>query len=377
MTSPENQTDSLAQPLLNRDGSQVVKAVALILMFVHHFFTIPRLWIDGIEYPFIEKIAFHFVYPTRICVPMFCFLTGYAYFFNKQKTLAYSLRKDSDILVGYWLIFFPFALLAVILTDFHYTGSVFIREMFALTYPSMFFCWYVHFYLVFMLLMPLYARTLTQNIHLNLLLALIVIPSALTIVQSKVCPHLPYSEVVVDSLRLWLPNVLIGTICAQHQLLDRLHRLYQKYVGKRKIGLVACALALLCLPMGRVVMPDFTISLHRIPRLGLILSFPISFDVVYTPLFILCLLILWQRFRWQPLQTVIFQLGKYSMMMWFIHCLFFGICKNIFQPVLYFPRHPLLVTIWGLFLCYLLAVPAQYLTNKLNALKNRYLFRSS
>ena len=52
-----------------------------------------------------------------------------------------------------------------------------------------------------------------------------------------------------------------------------------------------------------------------------------------------------------------FQLvGRYSLLMWFIHCIFFNNCKDIFQPILYWPRNPILVLLWGISICYILVL---------------------
>ena len=34
-----------------------------------------------------------------------------------------------------------------------------------------------------------------------------------------------------------------------------------------------------------------------------------------------------------------------------VSCIFYNNCKDIFQPILYFPKNPLLVTAWGLLMC--------------------------
>ena len=41
-------------------------------------------------------------------------------------------------------------------------------------------------------------------------------------------------------------------------------------------------------------------------------------------------------------------IGKYSMYMWYLHCIFFNNSQAFFKPVLYAPRVPVLVLIWGL-----------------------------
>ena len=89
--------ENLGKPYFDKHTTNVIKGIALIMMFIHHSFTIPEHWLEGIEYPFIEKIAPYFLQPFLLCVSIFCFITGYFYAFNKNRTFNYSLKKISDI----------------------------------------------------------------------------------------------------------------------------------------------------------------------------------------------------------------------------------------------------------------------------------------
>ena len=65
-----------------RDISGAIKGIALILMFIHHFFTFPEWIICGIDYPWIRTFAIQFGAPTKLCVALFAFLTGYFHAFS-------------------------------------------------------------------------------------------------------------------------------------------------------------------------------------------------------------------------------------------------------------------------------------------------------
>lgn len=80
---------SFAKPYFNQRTTLVIKGIALVLMFIHHFFTFPDWWIDGIDYPNIQKMSTYLCWPLKICVPIFCFITGYVYVFNKRKNFKY------------------------------------------------------------------------------------------------------------------------------------------------------------------------------------------------------------------------------------------------------------------------------------------------
>ena len=108
-------------PYFDKDTSNILKGIALIMMFIHHFYTFPTWWLEGISYPLIERLSPYFCAPFQLCVPIFCFLTGYFYFYNKNKSYKYSLKKITDILISYWCVFFVFAIIAVLCLDYQYT----------------------------------------------------------------------------------------------------------------------------------------------------------------------------------------------------------------------------------------------------------------
>ena len=73
---------------------------------------------------------------------------------------------------------------------------------------------------------------------------------------------------------------------------------------------------------------------------------------------------------------IIGNIGKQSMLMWFIHCVFFNMCGKVFKPILYLPHNPILVLIWGLFICYVFAIILRIFINALyKLLELRYNLR--
>lgn len=75
----EKNQSNLVQSFIERDETNIIKGIAIVFMFIHHFFTIPSLWISDIYNlaPFSECF--------KICVPIFAFLTGYFYFLPVKK----------------------------------------------------------------------------------------------------------------------------------------------------------------------------------------------------------------------------------------------------------------------------------------------------
>ena len=364
------------QPYFNRQATAVIKGIALIMMFLHHFFTFPEWWVADVSYPLLAKTALILRQPFKMCVPVFCFLTGYFYYFNSRKTFSYSLQKITDLLLSYWFVFLPYAVIAAVLVQ-PYTPLILFKEVFALPpRPAMAFCWYVPFYCLVMLLMPLMAKLLSGNIAVSLLLALVVIPYPFQIIAGLTENSSSLLELSYN-LGHWLPCVLIGYLFAQHDLFEKLERLNRKAIRSDALNGVLWLLIALLMPMGRWLDPKIDIRFvvlhgpHTSPNLS------IHFDCLFAALFIYAVVNLTKLLPLRFGKSVLAQIGKQSMLMWFLSCIFYGCCRSYFQPLLYFPRNPVLVLLWGLLLCWLVASALDFALKRVLKWKNRLLFKQA
>ena len=73
-----------AGPYFSKETTNIIKGVAIILMFFHHFWGFPN-WIlpeyGGSAYENLSFLRF----PLKICVLIFCSLSGYFYYFSRKK----------------------------------------------------------------------------------------------------------------------------------------------------------------------------------------------------------------------------------------------------------------------------------------------------
>lgn len=123
----------------SRETTGALKGIALILMFVHHFFTFPGWITCGVEYPWIQEFTNQFCAPTDICVCLFAFLTGYLFFFSPG-TLRYGLRKITDFLLSYWLVAVPMIAAAALLGCFTLSRNGVLAELLGVRNQVMSFC---------------------------------------------------------------------------------------------------------------------------------------------------------------------------------------------------------------------------------------------
>ncbi len=250
----------------------------------------------------------------------------------------------------------------------------FVRELFALSLPTMVFCWYVYFYYTFMLLLPFVTMLFTDELHINFTIALLGIPFILACCLDLVGSRFKLMNTLLVITKNWFPIVLIGYLFAKHDLFQKLDAFNDSYCRQRVAKIFLCCLCIILSFLGRIVQPRFILTFCCFPIIHITPIFKISLDIIYAPLFIYSIIWIFQNIRLDIIRNILIPIGKYSLLMWFIHCIFFGSCKFIFQPILYFPRNPILVTAWGLLICLLIAIPVDALVTKIIRLKNKFLF---
>lgn len=76
---------------ISKNTTNLIKGVAILLMLIHHFLGFPNWLVDGVNYPDFkilgENLNVWIRYSTKICVALFAFITGYAYFIRNNQTL--------------------------------------------------------------------------------------------------------------------------------------------------------------------------------------------------------------------------------------------------------------------------------------------------
>lgn len=73
---------------MDKKTTQMIKGVAILIMLAHHFIVIPFS-----ELPYLITL---FGYACKICVAIYAVLSGYGYFFTREKTVRYGLKKVGD-----------------------------------------------------------------------------------------------------------------------------------------------------------------------------------------------------------------------------------------------------------------------------------------
>ena len=239
----------------------------------------------------------------------------------------------------------------------------------------MIFSWYVAFYCAAMLILPLLDKLSTERLAGDILVMMVLPVAAVRClaVTMEEQFHLDIAPVrmVLEYVREWLPCVVAGYLFAEYDLFrvyfDKVAEKFPGKLGKGFFWLCLCGIAM----VGRLALPRF--RLGAIQPAGVWAELVFTMDILYAPMFVYGAAGLLGLVRWQVVGKVLGAIGKQSMYMWFLHAVFFNVCREYTQRLIYFPGNPILVLILALAVCYGLAVLIDLVVRPVLRWKNKYL----
>lgn len=342
----------------DKTETNYVKSVLLIFMFILHFFCYQDYFCEAVAYPqlaFMDKFIGH----LQICISGFAFLTGYFYFYTKEKTYKYSFRKILDLYIPYWVVLVFLLTVALISGTYKFLFPQSLLEPLAINRDIMCFCWYVIFYVLMMLAFPVTVKLFGKYIIVLFAVSLLV-----PMVVYYGVSYVTSAEILVNPLekfQVYYPIAIVGYISARVDLFNKLNELLKNRIV---IFIVSLILAFIVFmePTWLYAFGGSNIVLMMIRKVVRIISIP---------LFVYGVINIFRIIKNRKFLIVFEMIGKYSMTMWFVHCVFFNCSKEVLQPILYLPRQPILVVIWGLLLCFIVSVPLQSLSDVLAKLTKK------
>ena len=328
---------------LDKKMATLIKGVAILLMLVHHFYGFPEWRLEQPELNFkLLGIDIYVLirFMTQVCVGLFSFLTGWSYFYNKDKSLKYGIKKIFSLLKIYWfyllVIFLPIGLIG----GYKFELLDFTLNLFALSdvrYITL--GWYVYIYIFIMLMLPIFLRFLTNKIKYDL-----TIPFFICFIGSKMTLFNDTINTIITNCFTYFAIALLGYMSVKYKLFD--------VINLRKNNKLTLTLLLL-----------FLLVLRAFSRL-LDLQFTIS---LYSIVFIVyCLVLLLDGIKENKLTRTLYLLGDYSLGIWFLHSLFFyDYVSKPLQHLAYMPIFPPFVILLVLLFVLPLTVVIDKLIKKL------------
>lgn len=322
---------------MEKKTTQMIKGMAILIMITHHFIVMPF-----IELPYLVTL---FGYACKICVAIYAVLSGYGYFFAKEKTVKYGMKKIGGLLQIYWISLFTLFIPAAISGGWKLTPWSLIVQLFGLLPNLNWFAWYVFFYIFCMLVMPvLYRYKIFRFKPLINLVIMVIVPYVIAIAL-HIMPNYGKNTIINDlfSCFLYFPCFLVGYWMAENQVIKRIGQI--KVLKNPLFGFTG----IVGIFVSRIVSNS-------------IVSLPL--DVIYAPVLICMICSLEKILNLKYVSIMLGTLGKYSTGMWFFHAVFFStyIC-DIFQPILLIVKNPILMYVWLILLSLVGAFIYQKLLN--------------
>ena len=333
---------------IKKEETNLIKGIALIMMFIHHLFTFPMWYVEGISYPELAHFAETFREPLRICVCIYAFLTGYTYFYS-VKNFRYSIKKATDVWINYLVPLLLLLIPAILLGTYAFSVKGLLLEILVIKREILNFGWYILFYIVAILLMPLFAKC-TEKSSIIAFGGAVIIPRIALDAFMLVMPQELEDFAQIPGYLVWLPVMASGFIFAKHELFLELENAFK--LKSRVLNLIFCIIISILVMMAR--------------------NCTVEYDFIYAPIFIFCLLSVLRDIRLNILSIMVSQLGKYSLQMWLISSVFFNCMCRYTQWFLYIPHNPVLVLIWGLAICYFGAYLVSIPINCIVRIKNSF-----
>ena len=314
--------------------SNLIKIIALLMMFCHHFLRTDS-WVVG-DNGFVS--LFHLGGLTlesflcdvgKLCVGIFAVLSGYGLYFSLVRDDSFKriISRLIKFLINYWIVFFVIFTPCFFLVGNHISIKELIDSFLTINPTINMFSWYVHFYVIAVPMLWLYHKSLNKIQNKSTVLWITII----------LCFCMPFVNTgiscLIDDWLDYFPSMLTGYLFARYQLLD-------KGVLKIESNIAGLPQFFLGLSGGGVVL----VMRFLVARLT---SWRIytQFDAVFAIAFVFCLLVSLRRIS-ESYSRAVSKIGKATANMWYLHAIFFGAYAEKLQWIAYLPRYSFPVIIW-------------------------------
>lgn len=320
---------------LTKQDSQMAKGMAILAMVALHLFCrLGQLPYEPLVYIGQIPLVYYLGLFGDLCVPVYCFCSGYAHFLLQEKSgndyRKGIPRKAISFLRNYWMVLLLFSGIGILLGEEGIPGTLpeFLGNffLFRLSYNGAW--WFVTTYLLLLIGSPVLI-TVAKKCHSLLLVAA---SGAVYLAAYMLRYNFPVSFPNKFADWLWNQLILFGTsqlgyvlgmVFRKERLISRAKGLLEdKAWGMAAVHLLPAVLFWVhCLVQSAVVAP--------ITGIGTLTCF-----------------ILWKKPLW--VERVFLFFGKHSTNIWLVHMFFYAV---LFRDLVFAAKYPILIYLLMLGLC--------------------------
>lgn len=331
--------------IFTQEDTKIAKAVAVVLMCIHHLFAFPERLSDTVNYIPMFGRNYEFILGTfgKICVAMFICLSGFGTYIslkNKKDLTKYIPLKIWGLYKKYWSVFLVFIPIGMLLGVERIEKSIVlvIYNLFAIntTYNGEW--WFFAPFIVLCIISPFIIRVADRKFSspaVDILLLLIIAVACRSVVPYLIELNLlkgffaSHLGVIIKRTIDFLPAFLSGCIIAKYRLFDKFLSVFRKWYFAIPISLILMLLT---------VYMRYKATAY--------------WDYIYAPVFLISAVSIIRIVR--PLKFIAKEIGSVSTEIWLTHSFY---CYYFIPRIIYAPKNALLIT--------LLLVIISYLTGKL------------
>lgn len=210
-------------------------------------------------------------------------------------------------------------------------------NMFGLDESLIWVSWFVFLYIWAMIVMPFMGRLIDRRPYLWTLI-MIVLSFAGQFAVWFFIPsynnHTWWNALFV--CLSWTPTILLGYFFARKEWFQKI-----SIPNHWSVPIIATALVFVVLWL-KMVLPGIKI---------------LNFDIIYAPIIILCILVVFSQYKMKYFSKVMSELGDKSVYMWFVHALFFtAATRPVYHQFVMVSNNLWFVALWTIVLSYLVSI---------------------
>jgi hypothetical protein len=326
------------QITFGKDKTAIIKGFTIVFMILLHVFGGVG-WYEG-DIPMNHNEGLiRFMHSFQICVGIFVFMIGYGYAFSKKKDFNYSIKHVKQLLTVFWTILFLFAIpasLSTICSSNNGTRLI-LLNMLGIDETLLWVSWFVFLYIWAMIVMPFMGRLIDRRPYLWTIIFIGVSLISQFVIWNLV-PNFnirPWWHALFVCFS-WTPTILLGYIFARKGWFQKI-----SIPNHWSVPIIATVLVFVVLWL-KMVLPGIKI---------------LNFDIIYAPIIILCILVVFSQFKMKYFSKVMLELGDKSVYMWFVHALFFtAATRPIYHQFVMISSNLWIVALWTIVLSYLISL---------------------
>lgn len=306
---------------LSKRESQGIKGIAILLMLFHHLFAFPDRIPNNIQYSNLVTIIAEF---GKICVPIFLFISGYGLFKTNKRSFSDFVNRIKTFYCHYWLVFILFIPLCALLGKISITPLSLVLNFTGLKTSFNGEWWFITIYILLLLITPVMYKRTSKNI--------LIIFACISFIH-----FIGYRLFSATKLFYFIPDLTpiiayaFGFVTAKHE--DKLFTIFNNFFKNTKY---------------RYLLPLNLLVATLLVLIGS--EFSVLLNIIF-PVFIIYFRFI---FNFIPfLQKILVELGNRSLYMWLTHTFY---CYKLIPNFIYSPKIALLVFLLLLIISYLTSI---------------------